>query len=79
MKTILSVLLLAGMFAFTQEPTANSSVAQVASGTEQPAKLETHAPLCESYWVCLGTGAQYSSRRECRSFCPGSCDLITYC
>lgn len=77
MKSIMSVLLLAGMFAFTQQPTANETVA-VSHGSEQPEQLETPESLCESYWVCLGTGAHYSSRRECRSFCS-SCDLITYC
>lgn len=76
MKSIMSVFFLAGMFAFTQQPTANETVAQVTLRSEEP---EAPEPLCESYWVCLGTGGQYSSRRECRSSCPGSCDLITYC
>lgn len=77
MKSIMSVLLLAGMFAFTRQPTAKETVA-VTDGSEQTEQLEAPGSLCESYWVCLGTGAQYSSRRECRSVCS-SCDLITYC
>lgn len=79
MKSLMSILLLAGMFAFTQQPTANETVAQVTHSSQEPEQFEAPEPLCESYWVCLGTGGQYSSRRECRSLCPGSCDLITFC
>ncbi len=77
MKPLMSALFLLGAVFFAKANTTTASTEVEA--VRATAELTEPSQQCERVWVCVATGAGFSTRQACRASCPTlACDLITF-